>query len=138
MNMNQYETVIILTPVLSEQQMKDAVKSYRELITGNGGEMVHEENWGLTKLAYPIQKKGTGFYHLFEFRANPEFIKTMELAFRRDERILRYLTVKLDKNGVIYNEKRRRGEVSAPKPVVTAKVEAPPIAAIIEEEELDA
>lgn len=115
MSQNQYETVIILTPVLSEQQMKDAVKSYRELITGNGGVLVHEENWGLTKLAYPIQKKGTGFYHLFEYQADPEFVKVIELAFRRDERVLRYLTVRLDKNGVEYNEKRRRGEVSAPK-----------------------
>jgi small subunit ribosomal protein S6 len=136
MNMNQYETVIILTPVLSEQQMKDAVKSYRELITENGGEMVHEENWGLTKLAYPIQKKGTGFYHLFEFRANPDFVKTLELAFRRDERILRYLTVRLDKNGVIYNDKRRKGEVSAPKPEAPAKVE--PKVKAVEEEETDA
>ena len=125
---NQYETVIILTPVLSEQQMKDAVKSYRELITENGGEMVHEENWGLTKLAFLIQKKGTGFYHLFEYRANPEFVKTIELAFRRDERVLRYLTVKLDKHAVIFNDKRRRGEVSrpvpeAPKAPVVEKVE---------------
>ena len=107
MNTNQYETVIILTPVLSEQQMKDAVAGYRELITGNGGELVHEENWGLTKLAYPIQKKGTGFYHLFEFKANPEFIKSFELAFRRDERILRFLTVALDKYAITYNESRR-------------------------------
>lgn len=61
MNTNQYETVIILTPVLSEQQMKDAVAGYRELITGNGGKLVHEENWGLTKLAYPIQKKARDF-----------------------------------------------------------------------------
>lgn len=120
MSHNQYETVIILTPVLSEQQMKDAVTSYRELITGNGGVMVHEENWGLTKLAYPIQKKGTGFYHLCEYQADPEFVKVIELAFRRDERILRYLTVRLDKHGVEYNAKRRRGEVSTPKPVETA------------------
>jgi small subunit ribosomal protein S6 len=110
MSKNQYETVIILTPVLSEQQMKDAVKSYRELITGNGGEMVHEENWGLTKLAYPIDKKGTGFYHLFEFNANPEFIKTIELAFRRDERVMRYLTIKLDKWAVDFNVRKRNGE----------------------------
>ena len=115
MSQQQYETVIILTPVLSEQQMKDAVKSYRELITGQGGEIVHEENWGLTKLAYPIQKKNTGFYHLFEYRANTDFIATLDVAFRRDERIMRYLTVKLDKHGVEYNEKRRRGEVSTPK-----------------------
>ncbi|MBM3399057.1 MAG: 30S ribosomal protein S6 [Bacteroidetes bacterium] len=118
MNHNHYETVIILTPVLSEQQMKDAVKGYRELITGNGGEMVHEENWGLTKLAYPIDKKGTGFYHLFEFKADPEFIKTFELAFRRDERIMRYLTVKLDKWGVDYNDRKRKGEFNQPKTVV--------------------
>jgi small subunit ribosomal protein S6 len=137
MNKNQYETVIILTPVLSEQQMKDAVKSYRELITGNGGVMVHEENWGLTKLAYPIQKKGTGFYHLFEYQVSPEFIKAFELTFRRDERVLRYLTVKLDKNGAQYSEKRRRGEVSTPKPqpAETPKVEVP---AVIEEEESEA
>ncbi len=122
MNHNQYETVIILTPVLSEQQMKDAVKGYRELITGNGGEMVHEENWGLTKLAYPIDKKGTGFYHLFEFNASPEFIKTFELAFRRDERVMRYLTIKLDKWAVNFNERKRRGEFNAPKAAVVEEV----------------
>jgi small subunit ribosomal protein S6 len=113
MNKQQYESVIILTPVLSEQQMQDAVSSYRELITENGGEIVHEENWGLTKLAYPIEKKGTGFYHLFEFKANPDFIIKWELAFRRDERVLRYLTISLDKWGVQFNEKRRSGEIKA-------------------------
>lgn len=110
MNMNQYETVIILTPVLSEQQMKDAVASYRGLITENGGELVHEENWGLTKLAYPIDKKGTGFYHLFEYKVNPEFIKTLDLAFRRDEKVMRNLTVKMDKHAIIFNERKRKGE----------------------------
>jgi len=102
-----------LTPVLSEQQMKDAVAGYRGLITDNGGEIVHEENWGLTKLAYPIDKKGTGFYHLFEFKADPQFIKSFELAFRRDERIMRYLTVSLDKWGVEFNLKKRNGEIKS-------------------------
>ena len=95
--LKDYESVIIFTPVLSEDQLKDAVSKYRNLITENGGELVHEENWGLTKLAYPIQKKTTGFYHLYEFRANPEFISKFELAFRRDERIMRFLTTALDK-----------------------------------------
>jgi small subunit ribosomal protein S6 len=113
MSKNQYETVIILTPVLSEQQMKDAVAGYRGLITDNGGEMVHEENWGLTKLAYPIDKKGTGFYHLFEFTAEPEFIKAFELAFRRDERVMRYMTVSLDKWGIQFNHKKRNGEMKS-------------------------
>lgn len=110
MNMNQYETVIILTPVLSEQQMKDAVTSYRELITANGGVLVHEENWGLTKLAYPIDKKGTGFYHLFEYQANPEFIKVLDLAFRRDEKVMRNLTVRMDKHSISFNDRKRKGE----------------------------
>ena len=134
MNTNQYETVIILTPVLSEQQMKDAVTGYRELITGNGGELVHEENWGLTKLACPIQKKGTGFYHLFEFKANPEFIKSFELVFRRDERILRYLTVKLDRWGVDFNQRKRNGELRTVTPQGTKVVVKKKIA--IEEDEL--
>lgn len=118
MNKKQYETVIILTPVLSEQQMKDAVAGYRGLITENGGEIIHEENWGLTKLAYPIDKKGTGFYHLFEFTAGPDFIKTWELAFRRDERIMRYLTLFLDKWAIEFNLRKRSGEI---KTSTTAK-----------------
>ena len=66
---NRYETVFILTPVLSDVQMKEAVDKLKALVVENGGEMVNEENWGLRKLAYPIQKKSTGFYHLFEFNA---------------------------------------------------------------------
>ena len=113
--LKDYESVIIFTPVLSEEQLKDAVSKYRKMITDDGGELVHEENWGLTKLAYPIQKKTTGFYHLYEFRANPEFISKFELAFRRDERIMRYLTVSLDKHAVIYNQRKRNGEFNQGK-----------------------
>lgn len=115
--MNQYETVIILTPVLSEQQMKDAVAGYRELITEHGGELVHENNWGLTKLAYPIQKKGTGFYHLFEYKAKPEFITALNLAFHRDERVLRNITIRLDKHSIAYNIKKRSGAFDKPAAV---------------------
>lgn len=112
MVLNQYESVIILTPVLSEKQMEDAIASYRQLIIENGGEVIHEENWGLTKLAYPIQKKTTGFYHIFEFKTdNPsEVLTKLELAYRRDEQVMRYLTIKLDKHAVEYNERRRKGE----------------------------
>jgi small subunit ribosomal protein S6 len=113
--LKDYESVIIFTPVLSEDQLKDAVSKYRTLITENGGELVHEENWGLTKLAYPIQKKTTGFYILYEFRATPEFISKFELAFRRDERIMRFLTVALDKHALIYNTRKRNGEFNQSK-----------------------
>lgn len=108
--LNDYESVIIFTPVLSEEQLKDAVSKYRSMITENNGELVHEENWGLTKLAYPIQKKTTGFYHVYEFKAPASFISKLELAFRRDERIMRYLTVSLNKHAVVYNQRKRNGE----------------------------
>lgn len=105
--LNQYETVFILTPVLSDEQMKEAVKKYQEYLKSKGAEIVHEENWGMRKLAYPIQKKSTGFYHLIEYRAEGNLIAEMELAMKRDERLLRFLTVKLDKHAVAYNEKKR-------------------------------
>ena len=104
---NQYETVFIATPVLSEAQMKEAVEKFKGIITDNGGEIVHEESWGLKKLAYPIQKKSTGFYHLIEFRATGELVENLELQYRRDERIIRFLTLKMDKYAVKYAEKKR-------------------------------
>jgi small subunit ribosomal protein S6 len=110
-----YETVFILTPVLSEDQAKEAAKKFKKTITDLGGKVVHEENWGLRKLAYPIQKKTTGFYHLMEFSGSGEdIIKTLEVAYKRDERILRFLTVSLDKHAVAYAEKRR-GKVAEAK-----------------------
>ena len=107
--MKDYETVFILTPVLSEAQMKDAVAKFKKVLTDNGSEMVNEENWGLRKLAYPIDHKTTGFYQLFEYRANPEMIDLLETEFRRDEKIMRFLTIGLDKHALAYNEKRRKG-----------------------------
>ncbi len=104
---NQYETVFIVTPVLSEAQMKEAVLKFRSLIADEGGEVVHEEDWGLRKMAYPIQKKSTGFYNLIEFKANPEFIGKLETEYRRDERVIRFLTMKMDKYSVEYAEKKR-------------------------------
>jgi small subunit ribosomal protein S6 len=106
--LNQYETVFICTPVLSEPQVKETVKKFRDLIASNGGEIIHEEDWGMKKLAYPIQHKSTGFYYLFEFKVSPEFISKFEIELRRDEKIIRFLTVRLDKYAIEYSEKRRR------------------------------
>ena len=105
--LNQYETVFIATPVLSEVQIKEAVKKFRDFITDNQGEIVYEEDWGLRKLAYPIQKKTTGFYHLIEFKADPTLIAKLEIQYRRDERIIRFLTFAMDKHSVAYAEKKR-------------------------------
>ncbi len=106
--LNQYETVFIATPVLSEIQMKEAVQKFKKVITDSKGEIVHEENWGLKKLAYPIQKKSTGFYYLIEFRGEGDLIEQLELQYRRDERIIRFLTFKMDKFAVAYAEKKRK------------------------------
>lgn len=110
--LNQYETVFIMTPVLSDDQMKEAVEKFRGILREKGAEIVHEENWGLKKLAYPIQKKSTGFYHLLEYRAEGEIINDLEIAYKRDEKILRFLTVKLDKHAIAYNEKKRAAKKS--------------------------
>ena len=105
--MNQYETVFILTPVLSDEQMKETVAKFKKLLADNGAEILNEEAWGLKKMAYAIQKKSTGFYCLLEFKAEPSIVNKLEVAYRRDERVIRYMTVKLDKHAVAYAEKRR-------------------------------
>jgi len=104
--MNHYETVFILNPVLSDIQVKETVKKFEDYLVSKGAEMIYKEDWGLKKLAYPIQKKKTGFYHLFEFKVDGEVITPYELEFRRDDSIMRYLTVRLDKHAAAWAEKR--------------------------------
>ena len=103
----QYETVFIVTPVLSEEQMKETVKKYTDLLTEKGAEIVYTNNWGMRKLAYPIKKKSSGFYYLIEFKAEGNVSADLEVAYKRDERMLRFLTVSLDKHAIAYNEKKR-------------------------------
>ncbi len=104
----RYETVFILTPVLSDDQAKEAAKKFKKALTDLGGKVVNEENWGLKKLAYPIQKKTTGFYHLIEFSGtNEKLVHDLEVNYKRDERVLRFLTVALDKDAAAYADKRR-------------------------------
>ena len=108
--MNNYETVFILNPVLSEEQAKDAVEKFVKVLTKANAEIINQEYWGLKKLAYPINKKSTGFYNLIEFTAEPSVVTTLETEYRRDESIMRFLTTVLDKHAVVYNERRRKGE----------------------------
>ena len=111
--LNQYETVFIATPVLSEAQIKEAVGKFKDLITASGSELIHEEHWGLKKLAYPIQKKTTGFYYLIEFKAEGSLIDKLEIQYRRDERIIRFLTFRMDKYAFEYAEKKRSAKVES-------------------------
>src|ERR1035437_10574060 len=103
-----YETVFILTPVLSEEQAKETVKKFKKELNDLGAKVLSEEFWGLKKLAHPIQKKSTGFYHLFEYTTESiTLVNELEVAFKRDERVMRYITVSLDKHAIAYAEKRR-------------------------------
>ena len=105
--MKQYETVFILNPVLSDHQIRETVDKYTSSIKAAGGSIINVERWGLRKLAYPIDKKKSGFYNLVEFTAPSTLIATLEVDMKRDERILRFLTVALDQHGVEYASKRR-------------------------------
>jgi small subunit ribosomal protein S6 len=104
----QYETVFILNPVLSQDQLNETVEKFKKILTDNGAIIVFENNWGLRKLAYPIQKKNTGFYYLVEFRSTGDVIAKLEVEYKRDERVMRFLTIALDKHAVAYNEKKRK------------------------------
>ena len=115
---NRYETVFIVTPVLSDDQMKETVEKYTNFLKEHGAEIVYTNNWGMRKLACPIKKKTTGFYYLIEFNAEGSLIADLEVAYKRDERLLRFLTVSLDKYAVAYNEKKRNAKKAA-------EVEAP-------------
>ena len=135
--MNHYETVFILTPVLSDNQMRETVDKFKSVLTEGGATITHEENWGLRKLAYPIDKKHTGFYNLLQFDAEPQLIATLETQYRRDERVIRFLTFRLDKYAYEYAEKRKNNKKEQPiQPVELIEVEQPFVAdEIIDEEE---
>jgi small subunit ribosomal protein S6 len=118
MEVRNYETVFILTPVLNESQVQETVEKFTQVLKENSAAVLSTEAWGLRKLAYPIQKKSTGYYFVVEFTAeNGAIINTLELAFRRDERVIRFLTTVLDKHAVAYNQRRRNGEMNQQKAV---------------------
>ena len=118
--LKNYETVFILTPVLSESQMKDAVSKYKKVLKDVGAKIINEENWGLKKLAYQIQGKSTGFFNLFEFEAPADAIEKLEIELKRDERVLRFLTVALNKHAVAYNLKRKKKQKEGKKEEVAS------------------
>ena len=118
----KYETVFILSPVLSDVQAKEAVEKFVKVLTDNNATIVNTEDWGMRKLAYPIEKKSTGYYTLIEFDGEPTLVKKLETTYRRDERVMRFLTFRLDKYAAEYAAKRR--SLRANKPAVESTTEA--------------
>ena len=121
--MKNYETVFILNPVLSEDQAKDTVDKFVKVLTKTKADIVNVEQWGLKRMAYPIQNKSTGFYNLIEFAAEPTAINILETEFIRDESVMRFLTTVLDKHSIEYNARRRKGEFNKNKKVTKKREE---------------
>ncbi len=113
--MRNYEVTFILTPVSSEGQLQEISDKFYNYLTENGANIYNRENWGLKKLAYPMQKKNSGHYHYFEFEADPQLLKGLETEFKREERVMRHLVVALDKHSMLFNERRRNGEFNKKK-----------------------
>lgn len=118
--MNNYELMVIFTPVLSEEEFKSAQKKYASLVQSVKGQVIYENPWGLKSLAYPIQKKTTGLYWVLEFTAPPEFNEKLKVQLLRDESVLRHLVTKLDKYAVEYNAKKRSGVATGTEKTVEA------------------
>lgn len=116
--MNNYELMVIFTPVLSEEDYKSAQKKFTDLVTANGGEVVNSNPWGLKSLAYPIQKKTTGLYWVMDYKAPSDFNEKLKIQLLRDDNVLRHMFTVLDKYAVEYNAKKRSGV-----PTGTEKVE---------------
>ncbi|UAY52763.1 30S ribosomal protein S6 [Ferruginibacter albus] len=107
--MNNYELMVIFTPVLSEDEYKAAQKKFASLVTENGGEVLHTNPWGLKSLAYPIAKKTTGLYWVLEYTAPSSFNEKLKIQLLRDESVMRHMFTALDKYAVEYNAKKRSG-----------------------------
>ena len=122
MDVRNYETVFILTPVLNEGQVQETVEKFSQVLKENSADIIATEAWGLRKLAYPIQKKSTGYYFTLTYNGSGNIVDVLELAFRRDERVIRFLTTALDKHAVAYNERRRKGELNSQKAKQTEAV----------------
>ncbi len=112
-NIQNYEMMLIFTPVLAEDEFKNAQKKFNSFIRENGGEVVHENAWGLRSLAYPIQKKTTGLYYVVEFKAPTDLNAKMEVQLNRDETVMRHMITHLNKFAVAYNERKRNAPAKA-------------------------
>jgi len=115
MELRHYETIFILSPVLSNERTKEAIAKYRFFLLDHHATIEHEEEMGLKPLAYPIKHKKSGFYHVIEFAGMPNLIKELEVTYSRDEQVLRFLTFALDKHGVAHNKEKRVKEESTKK-----------------------
>ncbi|HEX9779466.1 MAG TPA: 30S ribosomal protein S6 [Geopsychrobacteraceae bacterium] len=97
--MRKYESLYIVHPEVVGDELTALVDKFQEVLTGQQAEILKLDNWGVRKLAYPIEKQGRGCYVQVVFQAEPQVIAEYERRLRLDEKVLRFLTVLFD--GVI-------------------------------------
>lgn len=118
--MNNYELMVIFTPVLSDEDFKSEQKKIASLVESNGGEVLHSNPWGLKSLAYPVAKKTTGLYWVMEYKAPSDFNEKLKIQLLRDEAVMRHMFTALDKYAVEYNARKKSGVASRTEKAVEA------------------
>lgn len=114
MSIKNYESVVIINAALDDEQIDSIVKTIQNLITDNGGQINEIDLWGRKRLAYPINKSKSGYYAIFRFSCNSEFIAKLERMYRLDENVIRYITILLDKEAIEYYEKQKEEKAKQP------------------------
>ena len=123
MSQKNYESVVIINATLDDEQINSIVKTIQSLITDNGGEINEVDVWGRKRLAYPIEKAKSGFYVVYRFSSNPEFISKLERMYRLDENVIRFITIALDKHALAYYEKIKEEKANQQEVVEETKNE---------------
>ena len=131
--MRHYEFTFIVDPVLSGDEVKATAEHVQKDLKGFGATIVAVDEMGLRQLAYSIKKRSSGVYYTIEFGCDvADWLAKFELNMKRNERLLRFLTVKLDKYGIKDNDDKRNGRIgskkkkdTAPAPVEVAEDQVP-------------
>lgn len=96
--MNHYETIYIVNPTLDDDSLKEAIDKFSDLIKKLKGSIVKVNEWGKRKLAYELKQFDKGYYVVLDFCALPKMVTELERNLKLDDRILKYITVKIDEN----------------------------------------
>lgn len=121
MKTNHYESVVILNASLEDDQINSTLNRIEDQISTSGGKITDIDKWGRKRLAYPIQKSKSGYYVVYHFESPRELIAKLERNYRLDENIIRYLTIKLEKQDLEHIEKMKQKRESAEEVVADDK-----------------
>ena len=115
--MNRYETIYIANPNLDAGSLSEVVTKFSDLVTKLNGSMIKIDEWGKKKLAYEVKRFDKGYYVVFDFCGLPDLVKELERNLKLDDRVLKYLTVKTEKdvdiNDLLADEVRKEDDPEA-------------------------